>query len=550
MRKISTRAIITRILLFTEIPLIVLLLVLFSYTIYQNRARMNALIDLQAKELVSSMDNVYAHIFDASQNALRSYDFMVFANSSNKTSVAQHAHKMSMSVIDSISIYPDVSGVILYNSGCESTFVYMLATEGNEISKSLSTHFSKMGVEKLEESFSIKVSNKIYLVRSVSQRYGNVFVILDPTKNGSYQSVTGSLRNAATLWFSKSREEPGDTKKTISLKVESVSLYLNYQPLKYNIFSLIDTNQRMMLFTLFLIVALIGVAWVITRRLFVKPLKYLSDSFDKVAGGNRDYRIHQTSRVREIDGSYIGFNQMMDHIRFAERESFAHQMDAAQAKLQYLQLQIRPHFYLNCLKNINSLAQMGDTERIQDLVIYLSEYFRYNFQDVKNYIPLQEELGAMKSYVNLINCMSLPTVIEFELDSETMDAMCLPITLLTFIENSFKHGKMNEKLTIYVKTEKIQFNGSADIQVTITDDGGGFPVDVLEELNQADPSKMVYRRNRVGISNVRYRLWLIYREKAFMRFRNDCGKAVAEIVFPYEKYMVSDEHFGIKEAEL
>ena len=33
-------------------------------------------------------------------------------------------------------------------------------------------------------------------------------------------------------------------------------------------------------------------------------------------------------------------------------------MAAVQAQLQYFQLQIRPHFYLNCMKNLNSLIDL------------------------------------------------------------------------------------------------------------------------------------------------------------------------------------------------
>ena len=91
----------------------------------------------------------------------------------------------------------------------------------------------------------------------------------------------------------------------------------------------------------------------------------------------------------------------------------ANRLDAVPAKLQYLQLQIRPHFYLNCLKNINSRAQMHEDEKIQTLVISLSDYFRYNFQDVKNFVTVREELEAVQSYVDLCRCLYNEIELEF-----------------------------------------------------------------------------------------------------------------------------------------
>jgi len=44
-------------------------------------------------------------------------------------------------------------------------------------------------------------------------------------------------------------------------------------------------------------------------------------------------------------------------------------------------------------------------KKIQDLVIYLSDYFRYNFQDVKNFVTVREELEAAKSYVDYIGTL-------------------------------------------------------------------------------------------------------------------------------------------------
>lgn len=53
-------------------------------------------------------------------------------------------------------------------------------------------------------------------------------------------------------------------------------------------------------------------------------------------------------------------------------------------ELKNLQLQIHPHFLLNTFNLVYTLAQRKETGAIQDIVIYLSEYFRYIFRSGKS----------------------------------------------------------------------------------------------------------------------------------------------------------------------
>ena len=66
-------------------------------------------------------------------------------------------------------------------------------------------------------------------------------------------------------------------------------------------------------------------------------------------------------------------------------------------------------------------------------------------------------------------------------------------------------------------------------------------MEVLEHLNGLDPSKVEYHNEHVGISNVRYRLWLVFREQAKLTFRNDDCRAVVEMLLPYEMEDVNHE---------
>ena len=90
---------------------------------------------------------------------------------------------------------------------------------------------------------------------------------------------------------------------------------------------------------------------------------------------------------------------MLDEIQRQKIGSYEQRLAAQQAQLQYLHLQIRPHFFLNCLNLVYSLAGEGKTGPIQDLVLDLSTYLRSVFKGGSKLVPLQSELASVESYV-------------------------------------------------------------------------------------------------------------------------------------------------------
>ena len=65
--------------------------------------------------------------------------------------------------------------------------------------------------------------------------------------------------------------------------------------------------------------------------------------------------------------------------------------------MQYLQLQLKPHFYLNGLKTVNALAMAHEDEKIQELVLNLSEHLRYLLRAEQETVPLSRELALWRT---------------------------------------------------------------------------------------------------------------------------------------------------------
>ena len=84
---------------------------------------------------------------------------------------------------------------------------------------------------------------------------------------------------------------------------------------------------------------------------------------------------------------------------------YEEQLEKQKTKIDYLQLQIRPHFYINCLNSIYSMAQLKHTEEIQQLALYVSGYMRSIFRKGTKPILMDEELQQIVNYVKIHNIL-------------------------------------------------------------------------------------------------------------------------------------------------
>lgn len=75
-------------------------------------------------------------------------------------------------------------------------------------------------------------------------------------------------------------------------------------------------------------------------------------------------------------------------------------------ELDYAQLQIRPHFYINCLNVIYSMAQTGRNREIQEIALQVSRYLRYIFKRSMKPVTLGSELEFVENYLKVQTSMS------------------------------------------------------------------------------------------------------------------------------------------------
>ncbi len=179
---------------------------------------------------------------------------------------------------------------------------------------------------------------------------------------------------------------------------------------------------------------------------------------------------------------------------------------ASRSEIRALQSQINPHFLFNALNTIVSFVRT-DSDKARDLIISLSDFFRYNLESSFNLITLKEEMEHVKSYFNLEQAR-FGSKINIEYTINGKEDILMPMLIIQpLIENSIKHGtgsKKRREINIKIAIRDIDRKNT---QVIVEDDGIGIPDDIIEKIKE---NKM--KEKHIGLINVHRRLLNIYGE--------------------------------------
>lgn len=298
------------------------------------------------------------------------------------------------------------------------------------------------------------------------------------------------------------------------------------------ILNYMDVSQIILLTMSCLITLSLPLVYLILRRTYFVPLNRLITTMESIKEGNMEAKMSENYQIDEFLQVSKTFNEMIEQIKWMRIAAYEKEMETKNAQMQYLQIQIRPHFFLNCLKNFYALAEQKKFQEIQDMIIVLSDYLRRMFRNNSVLISVSDEMENVRNYI-LLQQMSLsnPPSCNIDIDTSLMDFQIPPLSILTFVENSVKHGRqMDRNLIISVRISFIKDEQESFVCITILDNGSGFRDEVLEKLNG---TKGELDRENIGISNVKKRIELIYGERANIIFSRSNGSCI-EIYLPYE----------------
>lgn len=142
----------------------------------------------------------------------------------------------------------------------------------------------------------------------------------------------------------------------------------------------------------------------------------------------------------------IGFGTTLELISLFDKERKRNdemEKEKAIGELNFLKNQLNPHFLLNALNNIYSLARKKSDDTTE-AVLLLSDLLRHVlYESGKARIAISQEIEFIKNYINLEKLKfsedNAPNV-NFSVAVKNLDYPIEPLLLMTLVENAFKHG--------------------------------------------------------------------------------------------------------------
>lgn len=281
-----------------------------------------------------------------------------------------------------------------------------------------------------------------------------------------------------------------------------------------------------------IILAVTVIAYTYYRRILAPMKQFVR----KLSNPEEEKWLHEMDdhSLLELEMASKEFREMMRQIQALKIAIYEKELLQSKTELEYVQEQIRPHFYLNCISVIHGMAEKHHADDIIMIAEKLSDYFRYVVSDSYALREIGQEIAHIRDYID-IQKLRYEGFFRFEvmMDEGVEKYLIPPLVLQVFVENAVNHGVDFEKqveITLYIALEKYDEDY---LYICVSDTGEGFTKEALEKIrNNGD---IVYNgRRHVGIQNTLKRLQIIYGEKAEARFFNmaeHCG-AVVELRIP------------------
>ena len=247
------------------------------------------------------------------------------------------------------------------------------------------------------------------------------------------------------------------------------------------------------------------------NRRFFAPMDQLQYAIGRVNKGLLDYRIPQDNSSIEFHRLIDSFNGMVSQIKDLKVQAYEDEIEKNRIRMQYMQVQIEPHFYLNALNTINAMAQVGDDGPIQQLTRCLSDYMRF-IASSRETVTIREELRNIGNYLTIMKIRRGDSfTFTVRCEPELENAPIPPLLIQTLIENIMKYAfNAYGETTFSVEIARMRLDGKVGAGITVSDSGPGYPPDFAALFNAGGGME-----GHIGLQNARTRLRYLYADAVF-----------------------------------
>ena len=282
---------------------------------------------------------------------------------------------------------------------------------------------------------------------------------------------------------------------TLPLKIVVAYFLLYYLLPKY-----ILTGKYKKLIIIFFLLALIaGFIFRVLQGAIILPVFYPQRPFTPWDIGRFMWALFE---IFSISAILLSIKLFILKFESMQREKEL-ENEKLQTELSFLKAQINPHFLFNTLNNIYGLS-LKNSPQTSDSILKLSELLRFILHDGSmSEIKIIDEIKIINDYIELEKLRYGERLnINFKIDIDNQNQMIAPLILLSFIENSFKHGASESRFNSSINISLLLKNGYLTFSVINSKEGGS------------------YNDNGIGLKNIRRQLELIYESRHSINIQN------------------------------
>ncbi len=205
----------------------------------------------------------------------------------------------------------------------------------------------------------------------------------------------------------------------------------------------------------------------------------------------------------------IRFHKNQQHLSKIEEEKKSMELKA-------LKNQLNPHFLFNTLNNLYALALKKD-DKAPEIIAKLSEILDFVlYRCNEDYVSIEKEITLIENYIALEKLRYNENRLDIVFTKDIQESSKIsPLIILTFIENAFKHGVINEtekaviRMNLETKKQQIIFS--------------------IENSKPKNETVTTSNKLPIGLENVRKQLDLLYPKKHQLTISDNQNKFLIKL---------------------
>lgn len=244
-----------------------------------------------------------------------------------------------------------------------------------------------------------------------------------------------------------------------------------------------------------------------------KPILELCEEMEKVdLDKGKRFQSVETD-VQELDYLSKSIETMNRNLEESMHRVITLKDYEIQSRMMALQAQMQPHFLVNTLTTMGSMAEQRGNRDISRMCVNLTQMFRYIAAEETNGVQMYEEIRHVNRYVDIMKERFPNARVEIDIPLEMMDVHVPKLIIQPLVENSFKYCNRSQP---YIRVQG-EMSDEGNWRVKVTDNGEGFSGEKAAEIlrkceeSMEGVNSLSTKIDGMGLVNVYVRLRLFYR---------------------------------------